>query len=81
MCSDGEIVMTEHYCQMRIIGDGIRLDQQPPQPDCCNQPANEFITVWGRKQWLCPRHYAEHMETRTCLRMDGETLDPQEIPR
>jgi hypothetical protein len=38
--------MTEHYCQMRVIGDGIRLDQQPPS-DCCNQPAHDWIVVWG----------------------------------
>jgi hypothetical protein len=67
--------MIVHFCQMRIIGDGVRLDQQPPQPDCCNRPANKFIVVWGRKQWLCPRHHAEHMETRTFLRMEGEGLD------
>ena len=72
--------MTEHYCQMRVIGDGIRLDQQPPS-DCCNQPAHDCVVIWDRKQWLCPQHYTEHMETRSFLRMDGETLNPQEIPR
>jgi hypothetical protein len=60
------------YCQMRIIGDGIRLDQQPPASDCCNKPAHDHIVVWGRKQWLCSQHYLEYIETRGILRTDGE---------
>jgi hypothetical protein len=71
--------MTEHYCQMRVIGDGIRLDQQPPS-DCCNQPAHDWIVVWGHKQWLCSRHHTEHIETRGILQMDGENLDAQGFP-
>jgi hypothetical protein len=46
-----------YYCQRRKIDDGIRLNQQPPQADCCGEPANNFIIVYGEKQWLCPRHY------------------------
>jgi hypothetical protein len=66
----------KRYCQMRIIGDGIRLDQQPPASDSCNKPAHHRIVVWGRRQWVSPRHYAEQMQTRGILQMDGERLDP-----
>jgi hypothetical protein len=68
--------MISYFCQMRTIGDGIRLDQHQPRPsDCCNQPAHDFILLWGQRQWLCPEHYDDHMETRGILRMEGEGLD------
>ncbi len=72
--------LTEHYCQMRLIGDGIRCDQQPPQDDCCNQPAHNYIVIYGENQWLCAEHYDEHMETRGFLHMDGEGLDAEGNP-
>ncbi|MGA2204839.1 MAG: hypothetical protein ABSG40_23125 [Terriglobales bacterium] len=53
--------MTEHYCQMRLIEDGIRCNQQPPQDDCCNQPAHNHIVIYGEKQWLCAECYAGHI--------------------
>ena len=40
--------MTQYYCQMRQIEDGIRLDQQPPQDDCCGKPAHDYIIVWEK---------------------------------
>jgi hypothetical protein len=62
--------MSDYYCQMRIIGDGIR----------CNQPAHNYIVIYGDKQWLCAEHYDEHMETRGFLHMDGEGLDAEGNP-
>jgi hypothetical protein len=59
----------ERYCQMLKIGAGIRCDQQPPADDCCNLPARDYIVVWGEKQWLCARHYDEHVETRGLFHM------------
>lgn len=72
--------MPDRFCQMRLIGDGIRCNQQPAQEDCCNQPAHDYIIVYGEKQWLCAEHYEEHMETRGFLHMDGENLDAQGKP-
>jgi len=72
--------MTERYCQMRIIGDGIRCNQPPPQDDCCGRPAHDYIVIYGEKQWLCPWHYDEHVETRGFLHMDGEGLDADGNP-
>ena len=60
---------------MRQIEDGIRCDQQPPQNDCCNCQALDFIIIYGERQWLCPRHYDEHFDMRGLLRMNGEGLD------
>jgi hypothetical protein len=31
--------------------------------------------VFGVKQWLCAKHYEEHVETRRFLHMDGEGLE------
>jgi hypothetical protein len=73
-----ESVMTEHYCQMRLIEDGIRCNQQPPQDDCCNRPAHNYIVIYGEKQWLCPECYDGHMSLRGVLHYDGENLDAQE---
>lgn len=67
-------------CQMRLIGDGIRCDQQPSQNDCCGRPAHNFIIIFGARQWLCAGHYDEHMETRGFLRMDGEGLNEHGTP-
>ena len=67
--------MNQHYCQMRLINDGIRCDQQPPQDDCCGRPAHNFIIIFGARQWLCARCNEEHSETRSFLRMEGENLD------
>jgi hypothetical protein len=69
------VEMTKYYCQMRQIEDGIRCDQQPPQEDCCNRPAHDFIIIYGERQWLCPRHYDDHVQTRGFLHMEGEGLD------
>ena len=63
------------FCQMRIIQDGIRINQQPPQDDCCNLPAQNFIIVFGQRQWLCPRCYADHMSLRGVLHYEGEGLE------
>ena len=52
---------------MRLIEDGIRCNRQPPQDDCCNQPAHNYIVIYGEKQWLCGEHYDEQMETRGFL--------------
>ena len=72
--------MTQYYCQMRQIEDGIRCNQQPPQDDCCNRPAHDFIIIYGERQWLCARHYDEHLEARGLFRMDGEGLDADGNP-
>jgi hypothetical protein len=69
-----------YYCQRRKIDDGIRLNQQPPQADCCGEPANNFIIVYGEKQWLCPWHYDDHLETRSFLYTEGENLDAKGNP-
>ena len=62
--------MTQHYCQMRLIGDGIRCDQQPPQGDCCAGRAQLHYHL-RREAVAVAGHYDEHMETRGFLRMDG----------
>ena len=67
--------MTQNYCQMRLIGDGLWCDEQPPRDDCCRQPAHDYIIVYGSKQWLCRQHYVEHMETQGLLHVEGEGLD------
>jgi hypothetical protein len=72
--------VTEYYCQMRQIGDGIRCDQQPPEDDCCGKPAHNFIVIYGRRQWLCAVHFDAHTETRGFLHMDGEGLDADGSP-
>jgi hypothetical protein len=72
--------MALHFCQMRIIGDGIRLDQQPPATDCCGKPAHDNIIVWGRKQWACRECYDEHVSWRGVLHYDGEGLDASGKP-
>jgi hypothetical protein len=72
--------VTQRYCQMRQIEDGIRCNQQPPQDDCCNHHAHDFIVIYGVKQWLCLRHYDEHLEMRGLVRMEGEGLDADGNP-
>jgi hypothetical protein len=72
--------VTEYYCEMRLIGDGIRCDEQPPQEDCCNRIAHNFIVIYGGKQWLCAACYDGHVETRRFLHMDGENLDANGNP-
>ena len=67
--------MRERHCQMRKIEDGIRCNQQPPQDDCCGEPADNSIIVFGERQWLCDNHYDAHMALRGVLRYDGEGLD------
>lgn len=67
--------MTEYYCQMRQIEDGIRCNQQPPQDDCCDLPAHDYIVVYGEKQWLCDTHYDAHMSLRGVLHYEGEDMD------
>ena len=52
------------FCQMRIIQDGIRINQQPPQDDCCNLPAQNG-----------PGCYADHVSLRGLLHYEGEGLD------
>jgi hypothetical protein len=67
--------MTVNLCQRRQIDDGVRLNQQPPQDDCCARPAHDYIIVYGEKQWLCPWHYDDHMSLKGVLHLDGEGLD------
>lgn len=69
-----------HLCQMRTIQDGIRLNQQPPQEDCCGRLAHDYIIVWGQKQWLCPDCYDDHMSLRGVLHYEGEDLDARGDP-
>jgi hypothetical protein len=68
------------YCQRRKIDDGIRLNQQPPQDDCCGRLAHDYIIVYGENQWLCPWHYDAHVETRGFLCTEGENLDAEGKP-
>ena len=65
----------DHFCQMRKIEDGIRCNQQPPQDDCCGLPAHDYIIVYGEKQWLCTKHYNDHMSLIGVLHFDGEDMD------
>jgi hypothetical protein len=60
---------------MRLIGDGIRCDQQPPQDDCCGRTARHYILILGARQWLCAEHYDDHLATRSFMHIDGESLD------
>ena len=56
---------------MQQIGDGIRLDQQPPRSNYCGKPAHHYIVIWEKKQWLCCEGYDRHMSLRGLLRYDG----------
>ena len=69
-----------YYCQRRKIEDGIRLNQQPPQDDCCGRPAHDYIIVYGEKQWLCPPHYEDHVALLGVLHFEGEELDAEGNP-
>jgi len=55
-----------------VIGYGIRCDQQPPQDDCCNEPAHNFIVIYGQKQWLCAKPYDEHLTLKGVLHYCGD---------
>jgi hypothetical protein len=69
-----------NFCQMRQIEDGIRLNEQPPQDDCCGRPAHHYVIVFGERQWLCSDCYDAHVSLRGVIHFDGEGLDADGNP-